>query len=434
LLSLLCLWGALRACRRRRLVEDLPTSKTTGVVIGLVELKGAAEAERPLTTHLAGRPSVWYAWTVQEHWSRTVTEHYTDSEGRSRTRTRRESGWTTVAEGGQTAPFYLKDDCGIILVLPEGATIEPTTVFDETCDESAPLYYRKGPPEAVPNSDHRRRFSEEAVLLHSPLYVVGRARERKDVVAPEIAADKSAPMFIISTRTEKQVSRGYRGAFIGWSIVGGLLCLAGWLLYSLATSEFSASDTSKGQRALIAVILAGLGYFVCWATGWLWMAYNSLVELRQRVRQAWSQVDVQLKRRHDLIPNLVAAVQSLSSHERNLHDELAFLRRQLDATPPGEPGPDHQACARVLRAVAERYPELTAQDAFTRLMQNLVDTEQRIALARAYYNEIAAFHNTRLELVPDRFIAPLAGLRPQALMAAEDFERAPVQVRLAEGG
>jgi hypothetical protein len=94
-------------------------------------------------------------------------------------------------------------------------------------------------------------------------------------------------------------------------------------------------------------------------------------------------------------------------------------------------GPDYRACGTILMAIQERYPELTAQASFANLQKNLVDTEQRIALARGYFNEIATFYNTRLEVVPDRFIAALGGLKPQPLMAANEFERAPVEVNLA---
>ena len=87
LLGLLCLVAAFRAGRRRRLIENLPTSKTTGVFIGLVELKGTAESAAPLTSYLAQEPCVYYQWSVEEHWSRTVTETYTDSNGKTQTRT-----------------------------------------------------------------------------------------------------------------------------------------------------------------------------------------------------------------------------------------------------------------------------------------------------------------------------------------------------------
>ena len=157
-------------------------------------------------SHLARQPCVWYSWSVEEDWSRTVTETYTDSEGKTHTRTSTESGTTTVAGGGEQAPFYLKDDLGVVLVRPKGAKIEPVTIFNKTCDRSDPLYYAKGPAEAVADSDHRRQFTETAIPLHAPLYVMGQAREREDVVAAEIARDPKCPMFLISCRTEKQIS------------------------------------------------------------------------------------------------------------------------------------------------------------------------------------------------------------------------------------
>src|SRR5262245_37734008 len=137
-LAFLCLFFALRSGKRKRWVDNLPTSRTTGVFIGLVELKGAAESAQPLISYLAGQPCVQYQWRVEEHWSRMVTETDTDSDGKTRTRTRHESGWKTVADGGESIPFYLQDDCGMVLVRPEGAKIEPATIFKETCGISDP--------------------------------------------------------------------------------------------------------------------------------------------------------------------------------------------------------------------------------------------------------------------------------------------------------
>src|SRR5207237_9818215 len=95
---------------------------------------------------------------------------------------------------------------------------------------SNPLYYGKGPPEAVANSDFRRRFTETAVALHAELYVMGQARERQDVVAPEIAQDPTAPMFLISTRSEQQISSGFRWGVWGLGCLGLVLCLAGFVV------------------------------------------------------------------------------------------------------------------------------------------------------------------------------------------------------------
>ena len=101
-----CLIGAFRALRRKRLIDDVPTSKTQGVFIGLAELKGTAESETPLTSYLAGIRCVQYAWQIDEHWSRTVHETYTDAQGHTQTRTRTESGWTKVDGDSQSVPFY----------------------------------------------------------------------------------------------------------------------------------------------------------------------------------------------------------------------------------------------------------------------------------------------------------------------------------------
>ena len=419
--AFLCVLASLRAGKRRRLVDNLPTSKTTGVFIGLVELKGAAESAQPLQSFLAGQPCVHYSWTVQEHWSRTVIETYTDGDGKTQTRTRYESGWATVANGGEMIPFYLQDDCGVVQVQPVGATIEPVTVFNETCGRGDPLYYDKGPVGSVPDSDHRRQFTETAIPVHQQLYVLGQARERTDVVAAEIAEDKSAPMFLISTRSEEQISSGFGWAFWGWGIFGMVLCVAGFV------GRDAASNLDPSARWPV-YLLPVFGYLAACALGWVWMVFNSLIDLRQRVRQGWAQVEVQLKRRFDLIPKLVETVKGLRDHENKLQTELAELRGQMTATPPGVAGPDYHACTQMLIAIKEGYPELTAQESFTRLQQNLIDTEQRIALARGYFNEIATFYNTRLEQVPDRFIAALGHLQPQPLMLADGFERAPVEV------
>ncbi len=422
--ALVALLFGFRAGKRQRLVANLPTSKTTGVFIGLVELKGTAEVEQPLTSYLTGSRCVYYRWQVEERWSRTVTETYTDSQGKTQTRTRTESGWATVANGADEMAFYLKDDCGAIRIQPARAKLEPQCVMTETVGRGDPLYYGKGPATAVANSDHRRRFTEHAIPLHAPLFVVGHARERDDVVAPEIAADKQEPLFLISTRTEKQVSRGFRLGFWLLVVLGLALAVGGFVAGSMAARREPAADVPL-------FIAAGAAFVLAWLLGWIWMVYNSLIDLRQRVRQAWSNVDVQLKRRCDLIPILVSVVSGLRDYERNVHTEVAALRTQLQATPPGETGPDPTAVAPFIRAVAEAYPELKASESFLNLQRQLSDTEQRIALARSYFNEIATFYNTRLQVVPDRFVARMGHLQPQALMAAADFERAPVEVAFA---
>ena len=422
LVSALCLWGNLHQLRRRRLLEDTPTSKVLGVFIGMTEIKGTAEAAEPLTSYLAAQRCVHYAWSIEESWSHTVTETYTDSDGKTKTRTVHKSGWTTVAQGGEIMPFYLRDDTGVVLVRPTGAKIETTGFFAQTVGRGDPLYYGKGPAGSVAHSDHRRRFVEHGLPLHAPLYVVGNARERTDVVAPEIADDPAAELFLISTRSEEKVRSGLRGWATLWGVLGFFITFA---------PLFILDSADLPRRLLALFFLPPALFVVAWILGWVWMVHNSLVGLRERVRQGWSLIDVQLKRRHDLIPRLAAVVGGLSSHEREVQEATARLRGQLAATAPGVAGPDFAGLATTLRAVVEKYPQLTAQAGFSALQKELVETEQRIALARAYYNDIATEYATRLGIVPDRWVAALRHMRPEPLLQTADFERAVVKVDFA---
>jgi len=434
LLALLFLYLSLRAGSRRRLIDNIPTSKTSGVFIGMVELSGSAESPQPLTSYLATIPCVGYRWSVEEHWSRTVTETYRDAKGRTQTRTRHESGWTTVASGEESQPFYLKDDCGLILVRPEGAKVEDAEVFDQTCGRGDALYYMKGPMGTISNSDHRRRFTEHALALHGTLYVMGHARERQDVVAPEIVADAEAPVFLISTRSEQQISRGLAIQFWVWGVLGAVAAVAGGIVCAkMGGSLRHGAEMAMGPGLDVGLCIATAGGFlVLWLLGWLWMAYNSMVRLRQMVTQAWSNVDVQLRRRADLIPNLAEAVKGFGGHERCVQESLALLRSQAQATRPGQPGPDPVATNPAIMAIVEQYPQLKANDAFMRLQRQLADTENRIALAREYFNNIAEHYNRRLAIVPESFVAWLGQFREQPFFAAAGFERQAVAVKLAE--
>ncbi len=420
-LTLGCLIALFRVYSHKRIIDDMPTSKAQGVFIGMTEVKGAAESEAPLTAYLSVKQVIHYSWHISEHWQRLVTETYTDAQGRSHTRTRTESGWKQVANGGGSQPFYLKDDTGVVRVVPERASITGIQTFNETVGRDHPLYFGKGPLQEVANSTHKRRFEETAIPLHAMLYVMGQARQREDIAAAEIAADKAAPMFIISMKTEKQVSAGYGRWAWFWGVLGLLL----------AVGTAAGAGLISGPLQIAPMVIAGVACLGALCLGWVWTVYNGLVNLHHRVEQAWSQVDVQLKRRNDLIPNLVESVAAYRDYESGTQQLITELRGQMTATPPGVSGPDFKGMAPTLRVVIERYPDLKASESFLRLQRSLVDTEQRIALARDYFNETATFFNTRLAIIPERFVAALARFLPQTLMSAADFERAPVRVELA---
>ena len=417
------LWTSLSSLKRRRLLEDLPTSKTVGVFIGLVELKGTAESEAPLTGYLSNKRSVWYSWNVQEHWSRTVTETYRDSDGKMKTRTRTESGWTTVASGGESDLFYLQDDLGAIRIDPHKAEIHSQNVFSKTCSRRDPLYYAKGPSNAIANSTGKRFFSEQAILLHQPLYVVGQSRVRRDCVAAEVTYDVTAPLFMISTSTEE--SHRAWGLWKFWFF--GLLAVLIPIIAGIA-----AVQQADDLHVIIGVPSAMGGIMLLiWGTGWFWMVYNSLIGLKNRVKMATANIDVEFKRRFDLIPQIVQVIEGMQQHERDTQETLALLRNQsaIDAV---DNGGNARGCANRLVALAENYPDLKSNELFLSLHHNLTETEQRIALARTYYNDVVETYNNRRERFPENIIAAVAKLHPVPLFVAEDFERAAVKVRFVE--
>lgn len=421
LISALCLFFAFRARKRQRLISDLPTSKTSGVFMGMNELKGKTRDASPVTSYLAEAACVYYRYSVSEKWSRWETERYTDSKGKRRTRRVHKSGWRTVAQDEVLNSFEVEDNYGQIRIRPEGANIEPKPIFSKTVRRTNPLYYGKGPSTSVRDSDHIRRFNEYAILLHDEVYILGHARERDDIVAAEIASSKFAPYFLISTRNEKQIVSGKSKMFWGLSILGAIPPCA-----TLAILADSQGATLHPTLFTLPLIL----YLAVWLIGWSILIYNSLVGLYQRLRQAESLVEIQLKRRSDLIPRLVEVIQGLKEHSETLLADLAQLRHQQQQ---GLDSPDEALFAPSMPAIMlikEDYPELNTEENFLHLQQQLIDTEDRIELARRHYNEVASFWNMRQEILPDRFLAPLLGKKEATLFEAAAQEKKPIEVTL----
>lgn len=415
-LALGCLLASFRNFRRKRLSESLPTSRALGVFMGLVEMKGAAECEDPVTSRITDAVCVHYEWSIDEQWERTER----DNDGKSKTT----SGWSNVGKGGASVPFYVKDATGAIRVLPQGADMDGAVVCNRTCSPADDLYYGKGPHADIADSAHRRRFVEKIIRLHGPVYVIGKARERNDVVAAEIAADDAAPVFLVSGRSEKEVQSSYFWRGVWWTLGGLVLLVAG-----LVAGDALQERDLVARRPLYFYFAAA--YLGAWLFAWVWNVFNDLIGLRNRVREGWLLIDIQLKRRHDLIPNLVRIVAALRDHDSAVHEQLAALRAQAAATMPAQPGPDPMALKPALLAVQEKYPVLKAMPAFLTLQESLVDTEERIALARDYFNAIATHFNTRIEQVPERFVSALTAMRPFPLLSAQDFERAALKVDFA---
>lgn len=164
----------------------------------------------------------------------------------------------------------------------------------------------------------------------------------------------------------------------------------------------------------------------------LWFTYNSLVTLRERIREALSSIDIQLKRRTDLIPNLVETVKGYAKHEKGVFEEVTKAR--TDLMKAGSPHEKAQAnnmmtdALKSLFAVAEAYPDLKASDNFKKLQDELTDTENKISYSRQFYNSNVLSYNTKLKTVPTVFIANIFGFKEEEFFEAEPGEREPVTV------
>ena len=164
------------------------------------------------------------------------------------------------------------------------------------------------------------------------------------------------------------------------------------------------------------------------------VAYNGLVRRRNRIDEAWAQIDVQLRRRHDLIPNLVETVKGYAAHERGTFEAVTQAR----ANAIGAQGVAQQAQAETqitgalksLFAVSERYPDLKANQNFLALQEELTSTEGRIAYARQFYNETVRSYNTRIQSFPTNLLAGGFGFGARDYFEADDTSRGPVAVQL----
>jgi LemA protein len=181
------------------------------------------------------------------------------------------------------------------------------------------------------------------------------------------------------------------------------------------------------MELLIAVgILAVLGLYLA-------AAYNRLVALRNRVKEAWSQIDVQLRRRYDLIPNLVNTVKGYMKHEKEVFEKIAQARAgAMEAKTPAEKGIAEGLLTGALRqlfALVENYPELKADRNAMALQEELVSTENRIGFARQHYNDEVRTYNTRLESFPTNLLAGAFRFEAsQFFEVKEEAARAPVKV------
>jgi LemA protein len=177
------------------------------------------------------------------------------------------------------------------------------------------------------------------------------------------------------------------------------------------------------------IVVAVLGAFFLYGV----LEFNRLVRHRNRVDNAWSGIDVQLRRRYDLIPNLVEAVKGYAAHERELFEKVTEARaRGMGATNIGDQARAETEITRNLRqllAVAEAYPELRASENFLALQEELTATESKIAFARQFYNDQVMRYNTIIQRFPSLIVARTWNFTVREFFEAEEESRGPVAVQ-----
>ena len=180
---------------------------------------------------------------------------------------------------------------------------------------------------------------------------------------------------------------------------------------------------------LLWILLAVVAILVLYAI----VTYNGLVRLRNRIDNAWAQIDVQLRRRYDLIPNLVETVKGYAAHERETFEAVTQARANaIDARGVGEQAQAENLITGALKslfAVAEAYPELKANQNFLALQEELSGTEGRIAYARQFYNDAVLKLNTKIQSFPSNILARAFGFREREYFEADDTSRGPVSVQ-----
>lgn len=176
-----------------------------------------------------------------------------------------------------------------------------------------------------------------------------------------------------------------------------------------------------------------IGILVLAAIIYVWFTYNNLVVLRERIKEALSQIDVQLKRRTDLIPNLVETVKGYAKHEKGVFEEVTRARSALmKAGSLEEKAKANNMITDALKsifAVAEAYPDLKASENFLNLQEELTDTENKISYSRQFYNSNVLSYNTSIKQFPGSIIASMFTFKESEFFAATESEKKEVKVQ-----
>jgi hypothetical protein len=400
--------------RRRRSYADLPTSPAAAVFAGRNEVKGRAWAAEPLTSHREHEPSVWWDYCLEEERQHTRTVTSTDSNGKSQTRTERYEEWHSIdRRSGALDTFEVVDDTGSVPVRLAEANVVPREVLQRVFHEDDDTHgLLANLAELFDDKTGRYRETERAVVIGDELFVVGEAVLDEATCVPVLGGK-----VLVSTRSET--------SHVSWLVfaVIALIVVAVGAATAASGLLVDPDEPATPTAWLPGLALAGLLLLLAWAV----TIHNRLRLVSTGVDRAWSLIDVQLQRRHDLMPALVRVVAGYAAHERAVLESVTAARWAAGtATAPSElseQAAEQTAGLNQLLAVAEQYPELQADEAFLRLQAELADCENRIAGSRTFYNETLTLLRDRARSFPGVLVARKLPLTHRDLIGAEGFER-----------
>lgn len=377
LITFLCAWFAFRFVRVKRMQENLPSCGTAGVVFGLTELVGElrfVDPDKPLQGPLSGIPCSWYRYLIEE---------------------RRGSGknarWVTIEDNTEQQIFQCADEDGAIAVDCRDAEVisEHRTVE------------RRG----------SQRHQEWRLQAGDQLYILGKAAiDSHDAGSLALQREKSSP-FIVSNLTEHEVMLQKAAKGMALLSLSAAVMFFAQLLIAGSGGGFSSLD----------FLLAGLNAPLFFALVMLIILYNDMVFLQGRVHRAGANIEVALKKRFDLIPAIQNTVQTLAAHEQALQTALAELRQQavVDRQRDGDLTKalsQSEQLNQALRVQLEAHPVLSANATFLQLSDTLSALETEIAMMRKGYNDAVELYNTRIQSVPDLFLARLINRKSLPLL------------------
>lgn len=431
--------------RRRWLIADMPTSDAAHVFVGMNEVKG--------TVAPAGNPLVAPFTAIQCVWYRSLLEREEKS-GDKRS-------WKTVEDVSSEAPFWICDHSGHVLVRPRGASVYARERVRDTHAGRPARYGSFGALGAPSESGgflgglfggtSRYRTTEWVLRPDEEVYVLGHATLRADTIALEFSPHhpesnaKQGTLFISSGDETKAARRTlWQGlGLLALFLVGALALPLEWqFLQDVRRTEddpFREPGTAGTifEAARPTMVLIGLVVLLALPVITVLRIYNRLVEVRNRAEAAWSLVDVHLRRRHDLIPQLVAVVQAAAGHERSLQEAVAAIRAGGEP-PPSRALPDDATLARAsdvdeadragsrqLIALAEAYPVLKADASFAQLAEQIRVSEDGIAFARTFYNDAVTVMDDRRQQFPGSLVARLVTMPTMARFEADLPESRP---------